>query len=239
MSLAVARTGIRPALCLCHPNRTGEFLQMQNGLLSRMNHHLDSVNKMNKETLQTLAAEKDHKQLRQEVHELQKQLQQTVEDAQIQNDAEQRLSRMLDASREDVKRATSTVDMLRQQLQCVELEKEVILRDAEQVKKQEPSSERRADSGESPPERDGAAEPNSSKSTHDDWTSYPRKSGMPLQRRGCHNVVCRIVLESQSKDIATQTLTRTNMQCFCTSPSSDGVRRYMTQSKPLMQYHPI
>lgn len=40
------------------------LLQMQNGLLSRMNEHLDSVNRMNKESLKTLRAEKDHKQLR-------------------------------------------------------------------------------------------------------------------------------------------------------------------------------
>lgn len=42
------------------------LLQMQNGLLSRMNEHLDSVNRMNKESLKTLRAEKDHKQLRYE-----------------------------------------------------------------------------------------------------------------------------------------------------------------------------
>lgn len=56
-------------LCVCVPVLVfacaeSVLLQMQNGLLSRMNEHLDSVNRMNKETLQTLLAEKDHRQLR-------------------------------------------------------------------------------------------------------------------------------------------------------------------------------
>jgi hypothetical protein len=54
-------------VCPCSMRRAcaeSVLLQMQNGLLSRMNEHLDSVNRMNKETLQTLMAEKDHKQLR-------------------------------------------------------------------------------------------------------------------------------------------------------------------------------
>jgi len=182
-SLARCWAGICPAHC--HPDRPGDFLQMQNGLLSRMNEHLDSVNQMNKSTLQTLMAEKDHKQLRQEVQELQKQLQQTLEDAQIKSDTEQRLSRMLDASREDVRRATSTVDMLQQQLQYAELEKEAIVRDAEQSKKPEPMAEQRADNAELPP--DVATEPKRSDTTHDDLTSEdfsPRKSRLSVQRRG-------------------------------------------------------